>query len=272
MHVIRHHATAPLCAVRRRLASEDGFTLVETLVAIVTGVIVTGALFAILEVSLHQTSRLTDRIQANQLGRTAMTRIVDELRSACISPNFTPIQEGSTSNELIFIDAFGTESVLGEKEPEAATKEPEKHIFKHKIKYEAATSRLIDEVFPATGGTWPNYTFSSTAKSVRIGENIGQVEEAKAKVNVFRYYRYATATASSGTTSLSALTEMTELPLKAANKVDTPAKAASVRVTFMAGPTSGNSALNRNVEMSNQVTLAFSIPSAETPIEAAPCE
>ncbi len=56
----------------------------------VTGIIVTGALFAVLEVSMRQTARITDIAQANQLGRTTMTHMVDELHSACIAAEQEP--------------------------------------------------------------------------------------------------------------------------------------------------------------------------------------
>jgi Tfp pilus assembly protein PilV len=74
------------------LADAAGFMLIETLVAIISATVVTGALFMILIVSLHQTSRITGRVQATELGRDTMTHIVDELHSACIAKEFVPIQ------------------------------------------------------------------------------------------------------------------------------------------------------------------------------------
>ena len=94
----------------RRLRDERGFTLMETLVAMVTGIIVTGALFAILEFSVHQTSRISQVAQASQVSRTAMTRIVDELHSACLSTGFAPVQETSTPSKLVVQNGYSEQA------------------------------------------------------------------------------------------------------------------------------------------------------------------
>jgi Tfp pilus assembly protein PilW len=155
---------------------ERGFGLMETLVALLMSVVVAGALFAILEVSLRQTSKVTDYIQASQLGRTAMTAIVDELHSACIAPGFAPVLEKSTPSELRFVTAFsGAAEITSAQE--------------HRIKWQGGV--LSDSSFASNpASAWPAFTFNESATSVtRIGEHIEQSE----KEPIFKYYKYNTA-------------------------------------------------------------------------------
>jgi Tfp pilus assembly protein PilV len=246
-------------------SDEGGFTLMELLVAMVAGVAVTGALFGVLEVSLHQTARLTDRVQATQLGRVAMTRVVDALHSTCISPEFRPVLAKSNETELWFVNAYSNQAVI-----------PMSEVSEHKIAWskEAGkeTGMLTDYSFPATGGSWPKYTFAGTESPVggtRIATNIAPVEESGKKI-IFQYYKYNTSSTSSTLTPLSTI-EMTT-PLEIKNSAPVAESVASVLIRFTAFPTNGNTALNRGVEMRNQVTLAMSAPSSETPVEASPCE
>jgi prepilin-type N-terminal cleavage/methylation domain-containing protein len=242
-------------------SDEDGFTLMELLVAMVAGVAVTGALFGVLEVSLHQTARLTDRVQATQLGRVAMTRVIDALHSTCISPEFRPVQEKSNGSELVFVNAYSSKAII-----------PTSEVSKHKIFWNKETGTLTDYSYPATEGAWPKYTFSGTASpasGTRIASNVAEAEEKGEKIPIFQYFKYATTSESSALTPLSTIypTRLT-VPLSA-KEAET---VASVLVRFTALPSDGNTALNRGVEMRNQVTLAMSAPSSETPIEASPCE
>jgi Tfp pilus assembly protein PilW len=239
---------------------EHGFTLVETLVAMVTGLIVIGALFAILEVTLHQSARITDRAQATQMGRVTMTKIVNELHSACIAPKFAPVQEKSTASTLIFRSGVGREAVL-------------EKGYQHEIIFTAAAGTtpgtLMDKTYQSNGGEWPNFTFPGTATStVKVGEYIYQTNS---ETPVFKYYKYALTTEN---VSGKPVNTLVDLKIKGAEAL-TAAQAntvGAVQVTFTAGATDGNTALNRSVEMSNLVNFSFSVPTAETPIEAFPCE
>lgn len=248
-----------------RLArDEDGFTLVELLVAIMCGVVVTFALFAILEVSLRQSVRITDRVQATQLGRTAMTKVVDQLHSACLAREFAPIQAKSGEKELRFITGFSEKSVI---------EYPE--VFEHRIIWSGTYpggGKLIDKTFKATGGTWPNkFTWESTAtpaSGVIIGENIYQQSST---LPIFQYYKYATTASAGGVeTPSGALAPETPPP---EGFSATGAKAlAGVRMSFSAAPTDNNTAAGRPALFSSLVTLAFASPSSESTITDGPCQ
>lgn len=244
------------------LGDASGFMLIETLVAMISAVVITGALFAILIVSLHQTSRISGRVQATQLGRTTMTRMIDELRSACLSKEFAPIQPKSSETELIFVSGVGTESVLSK-------------AYERKISYSSGEGTLVEKTWANTGGEWPNFTFpnieSATPTSTRrIGEYIGQSESGGKKVPIFQYYKYAE---SSNTTN--AVSTLNSTPLEAAagtGLTEAHAKeAAAVQINYTSGALEGKQ-YKPSIELSNQVTLAFTAPSAETPIIAKPCE
>jgi type II secretory pathway pseudopilin PulG len=240
---------------QRPSADERGFTLIETLVAVLCGVVITAALFAILEVSSRQTLRLAGKVQATQMGRTTMTKVVDELRNGCISKEFTPVRSSSGAIELRFIAGVGQEAVL--------TKAAE-----HRISLTG--EKLIDKTYASVSGTWPNFTYSTTPeKTVQIGEYITPSKVGSEELPIFRYYEYASSSSSSSSAGVATLsTTALSVPLTES----TAAKAASVLITFTASAPESKQSKAPPVELSNQVTFAFSAPSAETPIVAKPCE
>ena len=141
-----------------RAHDERGFTLVELIVAMATGMVVSLALFAILDFSVRQSGRLNDVAQATQLGRGAMTKMIDELHSACLSPGFTPIQEKSSATSLLFVNANTSEALISKS-----------YAFEHKIEWKEESGgkgagTLTDYKYAATGGELPEFTFSSTGK------------------------------------------------------------------------------------------------------------
>jgi Tfp pilus assembly protein PilW len=246
-----------------RLSDQRGFTLIELLVAMVTAIVVIGALFSILEFTLRQTSRLTDRVQADQTGRIAMTRIIDALHSTCISPEFKPILEGSNGSELWFINAYSNEATI-----------PISSVAKHQVIWNKAAGTLTDKSYPATGGSWPKYTFSGTASpaaGTRLASNIAESQEKGTGVPIFEYFKYSTSS-SSPTETLTPLSTINPEALKVPLGEKDAEATASVLVRFTAYPSDSNTASDRGVDLRNQVTLAMSAPSSETPIEAGPCE
>jgi Tfp pilus assembly protein PilW len=251
-----------------------GFTLIETLVAILTGIVVTAALFAILEVSLHQSARAGDVVQASQLGRNTMTRMVDELRSSCIASEFTPIQEKSSNTELYFRNSYSEKAV-----PTSASE--------HKIVWTEGTGALTDFTYPSNGGSWPNFTYSSTpspAAGTLIGERISaqgttsvKNKEGKSETiptPIFRYYKYATKAGSAEESTNTSVDTLTPIELGAKEELKTKApEVAAVLISIRAGAVDGLYTTKGGVaDFSNQVTLAFSAPNPEKTIEDGPCQ
>jgi prepilin-type N-terminal cleavage/methylation domain-containing protein len=255
-------------ATPRRLASrEDGVTLIEVLVASVLALIIAGAALALLEFSFRQSARIADTVQATQLGRTAMTSVVDELHSACLAREFTPVQALSTPSELRFVTGYGEKTVPGSGE-----------AYEHDIVWGGtypAAGTLVDKTFNAnSASTWPNFTFEAAATpatGVRLASNVYAQSAESKEVPIFQYYKYNTAATAGGSeTPTSALTL---IPLKTAETLGTSAKSvAAVKVSFSEAPTNNDRTLSRAVELSDLVTFAFGSPSSENPLVAKPCQ
>ncbi len=187
-------------AVLRRIRTdESGFTLTELLVVLLCSIVVALALFAFQDLTLRQTTRVFAKVDATQRARAAMGLIETRLRSSCVSENVTPIQPydaskptlGSTDNQIAFVSKFGS----------AASLTPELHVINWTQDAGKPTGSLIDRTYPVTGGTAPNWTFSSTASASRV------LLDHAARVGttpIFRYYKYGIAADQTGNQYLDA--------------------------------------------------------------------
>lgn len=273
------------------LRDDRGLTLIELLVSMLMATIVIGALFTILQIATEQTTLVSDRVQTNQLGRTAMTRIVDELHSACLAAGFAPIQANSSENELIFKNAYSSEAVIpNAKEAKTAGT----GAFEHQIVWSPSAKTLTDYTYKSTSGEGSEFKFpeitsnhsnATPTTGVLLASNVTQTEEKNAKgetvkVPIFKYYTYYKESTSSSTTPDGTLNLVTEyLPLKAeketspaAEKENSANQVASVLISFRQAPIDGKVERDQYTDFSNQVTLALSAPDTETPIEDSPCE
>src|SRR5487761_2005693 len=258
-----------------RMREQRGFTLVETLVAMLTGIIVTGALFAILEFSVRQASYISQTAQASQVSRTAMTHIVDELHSACLSADFAPVQKGSSQTALIFQNGYSEEAEV----PGAytslggASKKRTEGARQDTIEWEEGKGYLVDKVAPGTGAESEGRFPVGAATTVRLATNVSQGEVKGEKIPIFRYYKYA---ATSSTSTTAAATSLEEMPLaKGATLSDTEAdKVASVEVRYKTGSNSKEVKVSKAQEATipselvTQTTFAFSAPNSEATIAA----
>ncbi|HLW96241.1 MAG TPA: prepilin-type N-terminal cleavage/methylation domain-containing protein [Solirubrobacteraceae bacterium] len=258
--LFRRHTCVQKAA--RRLAGERGFTLIEMLVALVAGTIVSGAMAAIVIVSVHFNSNLTDRVDANQQGRVAMEKIVQALNSSCVASDVPPIYaSGETTGTSTPSDAshiFFVSSLT-----DAALINPNL--------YEIAFTggSLVMYTFPYSSGTAPSatnttpWTFSSTA-SPAGGYTLLQHVAQTGTTPIFQYFGYP-----SGSTSGSGTISVNE---NSGNGTLTSGAAVSeVVISFSALPSDNNTANSRATDLSNTVVLRLTPASSSTTAANAPC-
>ena len=84
---------------------ERGSTIVELLVGMAMGMVVLAGLSMVIISTLHGNARVDARVEATQNARITMTKIIEQLHSACSSPRLIPIKETSTPTQLVFLHA-----------------------------------------------------------------------------------------------------------------------------------------------------------------------
>jgi hypothetical protein len=93
-----------------RPGDERGSTIIELLVGMAMGMIVLAGLSMVIISTLHGNVRVDARVEATQNARLTVTKIIEQLHSACASPRLIPVKEGSSSKELIFLHAANGQS------------------------------------------------------------------------------------------------------------------------------------------------------------------
>jgi len=82
--------------------AEDGSSMVEVMVGLAMGMVVLAGLAMLLIVTTRGNARVSARAEAGDNARVMMTRIMEELHSACVEPATSPILPGSKDDTLIF--------------------------------------------------------------------------------------------------------------------------------------------------------------------------
>jgi hypothetical protein len=267
-------------------AAEDGLSMMELLVAMVISIVVLGALVALLEITINQDSRITDRVQADQLGRTAMTNIVEQLHSSCTGFGGSPIQkpestvsaplEATGRTSLWFISVYGENSDSGKESSAAAYPEV---VIEHDIRWaetgKSSTGQklgtLTDYEFKGEGVP-PKWIFppelkTSTATRTKILAKDVIPPEISKKLTIFQYYKYDTGT-TGGTGELTELQAGEQEPSLSKATAEDIAK---VTISFEQAPTNGDTQKGRTAAFSDSVVLRYD-PTESTTAEGKPCE
>jgi hypothetical protein len=257
-------------------AEELGTTLIELLVAMLTAIVVLFALLAILQFSTNQDARISDRVQANRLGRVAMAKITDELHSACTGFEATAIQAPSETpaaplastgaTDLWFVSDYGNTNSGSAADTE---------VIEHDIHWAAtgaktptgqALGTLTDYRFPSTGGSPSKWEFqplnaaNETANAHVLSTNV-IAPTLPATPTLFHYFKFESLTSS----------KLVELTSAQAATAAGKGEIAKVSINFSQAPEAKDTSPSSAVSLSGSVSLSFSPPENGTEAENTPC-
>jgi Tfp pilus assembly protein PilW len=162
-----------------QMGSERGTTLVELMVALMAGMVILSALTMVMITTMHGASRVAARVEATQRARLVLVKLMQELHSACISPEIAPVKENSEGNALRFVHQTGS----------AVQPTPVLSL----ISYSSGT--LTQSDYAVSGGTAPNWTFEEK-KPTSTRTLITKVAPVPPSSSIFSYYRYSGGTLS----------------------------------------------------------------------------
>jgi hypothetical protein len=198
------------------MSDQRGTTMVELLVSISATLIVFMGVMTLTTAVLHHQDRINRRVDATSRARPVMTRIVQELHSACVTSHIVPVRTGSTGTSITFLSKSGSGVGMA---PDL-----------HRISLTGSPSRLTETVTPATPGSIaPNWDFSGPSSSPRT---LLTGVAAPGGV-IFRYYDFVTGTGALNTTPLG--TPLTDT---------TAARTSYLTVSFTSSPRAGVSTLD----------------------------
>jgi Tfp pilus assembly protein PilW len=202
-----------------RLRAQEGFTLMEMLVAATVGFVILSATLGLLESTLRLDNGVMAKTDAQQRGRLAMDRITQELRSqVCLNlttPAILPVK--STADSVTFYSDFG-ENVKAP--PMLRT-----------ITFDSASGDIVETDIAGTGPDGGPFVYTATPTQQVIFQNATRVKEADGTTRPFlKYFAYQTTAGVLGTTQ-----ELT--PPLSTSGASAAARVARIEISFTARPT-----------------------------------
>jgi Tfp pilus assembly protein PilW len=230
---------------RPSLSDESGTTIIELLVGMAMGMIVLVGLTIVIITTMHGTARVDARVEATQNARLTVTKIIEDLHSACIAPQIAPVKEGSSETKLIFWHAASGEG-------HATTPAP----VKSEISWGGGTLRQTDKA--KTGMVNGEYVFEPVGTTQTLISNVSRPPGGA----IFSYYNYANGTLSN-----------TALPANPSLSKTNAEQTILVKVALVAEPAS-NPVQDRSADatVSDSATLRLTPPSFNESAAASPCQ
>jgi prepilin-type N-terminal cleavage/methylation domain-containing protein len=228
----------------RRLRQEDGFTLMEVLVAVTIGFVVFAATMGLLQSTVSLGTGVMGKTDAMQRGRLAMDKITQELRSqVCLDLDNPAILQGATATSVTFYSDFSDAS--GAKPPERRT-----------LTLDAAKSMITTRIYRTTtlNPKPTNYPGTPSAVDATLENVTLRKDKNGADIPFLTYWAYKTVNGHPETA------QQLNPPLDAASA----ARVARIEINFLARPT-GAKDNKKAVGVSDQITVRHADPNLSVP-------
>jgi Tfp pilus assembly protein PilW len=265
-------------------SAEHGFTLIELLVAMVCSIIVIGGLLAILVFSLKQQTRISDRVQDDRIGRLALGKMVDELRSSCTGLRTPPIQRpenpvtaplsATNALNLWFVTGYGN-STGGSAVISGVTLHDVNWTSTGSTRTAGRSLGTLTDYSFTGSGEGPKWTFPSPLsiaganKATVLARNVIP-QGLSSAATIFQYYRYDNNSKSATDGELLSI-PAGELPLT----TERAEEVAKVGITFTQAPESGDTGElgggSRTANIASSVALRFDPTETGSEVENEPC-
>jgi Tfp pilus assembly protein PilW len=232
-----------LMSARPPISDERGSTMIELLVGMAMGMIVLVGLTMVIIVTLHGNARVDARVEATQNARLTITKIMEELHSACVSPKIAPVKSGSSETSLIFWHAAPGQA-------EAVEPIPVESV----ITYGESALWQTDKV--AAAGPNSEWIFPKVGATQKLLDNVA----LPAGGRIFTYYRYQNG-------------KFNESPLGPTLNEAEANETILVQVALAAEPASNPVRdPSANATISDSATLRLTPPSFNETVAASPCQ
>ena len=229
--------------LREMARDERGMTLVELLVATAAGMVVMAGIATAMIVTTREVQRVSTHVEANRQSRLAMSKIVNQLHSACLTYDFAPIESESSSTLLSFLHQAGSTASL----------------IPVLSKISLSGTTLSQSDYPLSSGTTPTDWIFATIASKTTPLLTG-VSQSSASVPVFSYYGYTEGAISA--------------PFSTSPSLGTTAaeKTVQVNVSFKAAPRTIGGDASASTAIQSSTLLRMSPASFETSSINKPCQ
>ncbi|HEX6024354.1 MAG TPA: prepilin-type N-terminal cleavage/methylation domain-containing protein [Solirubrobacter sp.] len=260
------HEPKVLAVMRARARREDGMTLPELLVTLTIALVVTLAVFSLVEVTMRKSGEASARVDAVQRGRSAMDLVTRQLRSQVCLQNTSVVGmvkprsiESATANEVVFYADTRDTSVNAPTPPPGSPTGPERR------RIALVDGTIVEErwALNAVGDKYSHAPAATAARNLLTNVELDQSDGAPAPTPLFRYFAYdQTLTVPQPTK------ELVPNPALTADQLQSVAR---IQITYRAHPTQRRADGRASTVFENDVTARTVDPNADPSELANPC-